>query len=127
MGRHIPLGGWFRVLPSAVSGCSVSSVHIRQHLSSFCTWGNRWCALPVIMYVVIEDGSIDRGLSPVGTLGPLPKWGRHHHLLRRIDYITFSMGMDSISDMSHMVVISAIALSLGGSMRRNGGRTFLWI
>ena len=38
-GPNLPLGEWFRILPSVVSGYPVSPVHILQHLSCVCTWG----------------------------------------------------------------------------------------
>ena len=64
----LPLGEWFRVLPFDVGGCPVSPVHIPQHLPLSCTWGKRWCALSVVMYVVMADDSIYHGLSLVGNL-----------------------------------------------------------
>jgi len=67
-GPNLPLGEWFRVLPLDVSGCPVSPVHILQHLSFLCTWGNRWCAPPIVMYLVMVDESIYVGPSPVGNL-----------------------------------------------------------
>ena len=39
-GPFLPLGEWFKILPSTVSGCPVSPVHILHHLSFLCTWGN---------------------------------------------------------------------------------------
>ena len=67
-GPNLPLGEWFRIFPSAVSGCPVSPVHIRQHLLFLYTWGNRWCAPPIVMYLVMADESIYVGPSPVGNL-----------------------------------------------------------
>ena len=67
-GPNLPLGEWFRILPTAVSGCLVSSVYILQHLSFLCTWGNRWCAPPVVKYCVLADDNIYEGLSLVGNL-----------------------------------------------------------
>ena len=67
-GPILPLGEWFWILPSEVSGYPVSPVHILQHLSCLCTWGERWCAPPIVMYVVMVDDSIYEGLSLVGNL-----------------------------------------------------------
>ena len=67
-GPFLPLGEWFRILPTVISGCPVSPVHIPQHLSCLCTWGERWCAPPIVMYVVLAEDSIYEGLSPVGNL-----------------------------------------------------------
>ena len=44
------------------------------------------------------------------SLGSLPQWGRYHHLLRRINDLTFPLGREPITDMSHLVVISSCAL-----------------
>ena len=57
-GPFIPLGEWFRILPLDVSGRPVSPIHILQYLSFLRTWGNRWCAPPVVMYALIEDDNI---------------------------------------------------------------------
>ena len=65
---NLPLGEWFWILPSEVSGYPVSPVHILQHLSFLCTWGERWCAPPVVKYCVLADDSIYEGLSLVGNL-----------------------------------------------------------
>ena len=67
-GSNLPLGEWFRILPSAVSGCPMSPVHILHHLPCLCTWGKRWCAPPVVMYLVMADEIIYVGPSPVGNL-----------------------------------------------------------
>ena len=67
-GPILPLGEWFWILPTAVSGCPVSLVHTLQHLSFLCTWGERWCAPPVVKYLVLADDSIYESLSPVGNL-----------------------------------------------------------
>ena len=67
-GPILPLGEWFWILPTAVSGCPVSPVHTLQHLSFLCTWGERWCAPPVVKYVVMVDDSIYEGRSLVGNL-----------------------------------------------------------
>ena len=56
------------------------------------------------------------------TLGLLTQWGRYNHLLRGIDNLTSSMGREPISDMYHLVVRSSIALPLGVSVTRAGGR-----
>ena len=68
-GPNIPLGEWFRILPSVVSGFPVSPVHILQHLFFLCPWGKRWCAPPGIVYKVMVDDIIYEGLSQVGNLG----------------------------------------------------------
>ena len=65
---NLPLGEWFKILASAVSGCPVSPVHILQHLPCLCTWGRRWCAPLVGMLVVMADDIIYVGLSHVGNL-----------------------------------------------------------
>ena len=59
------IGEWFRILPNVFSGCPVSLVHIYQHLSFLCTWEKRWCAPPVVMYMLITDDIIYQGLSLV--------------------------------------------------------------
>ena len=74
-GPILPLGERFRILPSVVSGCPVSPVHIPQHLSCLCTWGERWCAPPIVMYVVMVDNSIYEGLSLVGNLRTIARMG----------------------------------------------------
>ena len=74
-GPNLPLGEWFRILPSVVSGCPVFLVHIPQHLSFLCTWGKRWCAPPVVMYVVMVDDSIYKGLSLIGNLRTIARLG----------------------------------------------------
>ena len=67
-GPFLPLGERFWILPTVGSGYPVSPVHILQHLSCLCTWGERWCAPPVVKYLVLADDSIYEGLSLVGNL-----------------------------------------------------------
>ena len=56
------------------------------------------------------------GLYPLlETLGPVPQWGRYHHLIRGINDLTSPMGRELITDMSHLVVISTCALLPNGS------------
>ena len=69
MGRlFISLGEWFRILPNVFIDCPVFPVRILQNLFFFSTWGNRWCAPPVVFYVVMADDSIYEGISIVGNL-----------------------------------------------------------
>ena len=74
-GPFLLLDEWFRILLSVVSGYSVSSVYIPQHLFFLCTCGNRWCVPPVVMYVGMVDDSIYEGLSPVGNLRTMALMG----------------------------------------------------
>ena len=72
----LPLGEWFRTLPSFSQWYyQVSPVYILQHLSFLCTWGNRWCAPPVVKYLVLADDSIYESLSPVGNLRTIARVG----------------------------------------------------
>ena len=74
-GPNLPLGEWFRVLPTVISGCPVYPVHIPQHLSCLYTWGERWCVPPIVMYGVMVDNSIYEGLSLVGNLRTIARLG----------------------------------------------------
>ena len=65
----LSLGEWFWILPSVVSGCPVSPIHILHHLSFLRTWGI------IVMYVVIVDDSICEGLSLVGNLRTIARLG----------------------------------------------------
>ena len=56
--------------------------------------------------------------SMLETLGLVPQWGRYHHLLRGINDLTYPMGRDTITTMSHLVVIFSCALFLSGSVTR---------
>ena len=47
-GQFFPLGERLRILPSEVSGCPVSPVHILQYLSFLCTWGNSCVRNPLL-------------------------------------------------------------------------------
>ena len=67
-GPILPLGEWFWILPTVGSGYPVSPIHILQYLYFLCTLGERWCAPPVVMYVVMGDDSIYDGQFPVGNL-----------------------------------------------------------
>ena len=67
-GPNLLLGEWFRILPLDVSGYPVSLIHILQHLSFLCTWENRWCEPPVVLYMVMVDKSTYVGPSSVGNL-----------------------------------------------------------
>ena len=74
-GLFLPLGEWFRIFPSEVSGCPMSPVHIPRHSFFLCTCGSRLCAQPVVMYMEMTDDIIYLGLSPVGNLRTIARMG----------------------------------------------------
>ena len=115
-GPNIHLGEWCRILPLDVSGCPVSPVHILQHLSFLCTLGERWCAPPVVMCMLMADDSIYQDLSLVGNLSTIFPWGRYHHLLRWTNAPTSPIGREPIVNMSHQERRSSLSLALGGYM-----------
>ena len=71
---NLPLSEWFWILPTVGSGCPVSLVHILHHLS-FCVLGERWCAPPIVIYVVMVDDSIYEGRFLVGNLRTIAQLG----------------------------------------------------
>ena len=74
-GVFLPLGEWFWILPTVGSGCPVSSVHILQHLSLVCTWGNsgvRHLLLCMGCWLMIVFTRVYPSLE---TLESLPVWG----------------------------------------------------
>ena len=74
-GLFLPLGEWFRIVSNVFSGYPVSPVHINQNLPFLCTWGERWCAPPVVMYVLKADDSIYESISLVGNLSTIIRVG----------------------------------------------------
>ena len=52
-------------------------------------------------------------------LGPVPQWGRYHHLLHEINDLTSPVGRESITGMSHLVVRTSCALLLNWSVMKS--------
>jgi len=100
-GLNLPLGEWFRVLSLDVSVCPVPPTHILQYLSFLCTLENRWCASPVVMYMVMAGDSICVGPSPAGNLKTKTLVRRYHHFSHRPDYSTSPVGRDPKDYVSH--------------------------
>ena len=114
-----PLVEWFRILLLDVSGCPVSPVYILHHLSFLCTWGNCGIRHPLLCMWWWQMILFTRVYPLLEALGPVPQWGRYHHLLHEINDLTSPVGRELITDMSHLVVRTSCALLLNWSAMKS--------
>ena len=53
------------------------------------------------------------------TVGPVPQWGRYHHLMNGINDLTSPVGREPITDTSYLVVKSSCVLLLNVSVTKS--------
>jgi len=100
-GPNLSLGEWFRILPLDVNICPVSTVHILPHLSFLSTWGVGYVHNP-LLYIWRRQMILFTWVYPqLKTLGPLPEWGRYHHLSHSSNDPTSPVGRETEDSVSH--------------------------